>query len=223
MLPKGKISPSMMCAPLFHIPETVRVFEKENIDCLHIDVMDGCFVPNFALSTDDCAALRSITTIPFDYHFMVVSPEDKLDWFPIAKGDIVSVHPESTENADRAFRSVRRRGARAFAAISPETPVDALSPFVDEIDGVLVMTVRPGFAGQKLFPGSFEKIAAVRAYMDAHGREDATLEVDGCVSFENAVKMRQAGADLFVSGSSGVFRKDLPLEDAIRKFRAAVS
>ena len=221
MLP-GKISPSLMCADILKIKEYLAAFSAGGIEYLHIDIMDGVFVPNFALGTDFCAAIRRISDIPLDVHLMVDRPENKIRWFGVRPGDIVSVHAESTRRLREALRAVKEHGASAFAAINPGTSVEALAGVVRLLDGVLVMTVQPGFAGQKMAPGSIEKISEVRAWLNMNGREDALLEVDGNVSFENAVKMRAAGADIFVSGSSGVFAKTLPLAAAIEKFRAAI-
>ncbi len=221
MLP-GKISPSLMCADILKIKEYLAAFSAGGIEYLHIDIMDGVFVPNFALGTDFCAAIRRISDIPLDIHLMVDRPENKIQWFGVRPGDIVSVHAESTRCLGAALQAVKGLGASAFAAINPGTSVEALAGVVRLLDGVLVMTVQPGFAGQKMAPGSIEKISEVRAWLNMNGREDALLEVDGNVSFENAVKMRAAGADIFVSGSSGVFAKTLPLAAAIEKFRAAI-
>ena len=218
----AKISPSMMCADLLRTGEIIEEFNKQGIEYLHIDVMDGCFVPNYALSADYCKSIRRITDIPLDIHLMITDPEEKIGWFSPLPGEIVSVHLESTKDANKAFRLIRSYGALAYAAINPETPPEVLLPYLDIIDGVLVMCVRPGFAGQQMAPGSFEKITAVRRLLDHAGRQDAGVEVDGNVSFENAAKMRRAGADLFVSGTSGVFSKNMELRDSIPKFREAI-
>ena len=214
---KNKLSPSMMCADPARLKETLAAFEAGGIEYLHIDIMDGHFVPNFALSGDYCKALKRLTNIPLDIHLMVEAPEDKLDWFEIGAGDIVSVHAESTARLRRALTAIRAKGALALAALRPATPVSALESVVDVLDGVLVMTVNPGFAGQKMVDTALDNIAAARAFLDAHGKTDAIVEVDGNVSFENAAKMRAAGANLFVSGSSGVFYGDL--SEGIAKMR----
>ncbi len=216
---KAKISPSMMCADICRIKETVEEFEKNNIEYLHIDIMDGHFVKNFTLGTDYCKALKEITSIPLDIHLMIEKPEEKLDWFPFGKSDIVSVHAESTPNIQKSLQIIRSREAKAFIAINPETDIDMIKNMIDDIDGVLVMTVNPGFAGQKMISSTLDKIKKVREYLDISGRNNISVEVDGNVSFENCVKMKEAGADIFVAGTSSVFTKDLSLSESIAKMQ----
>ena len=204
MLPP-RISPSMMCADIFRLEETLCVFEEKNIDLLHVDVMDGVFVPNYCLGTDYCARLRARTKLGLDIHLMVTRPEEKLGFFTFGRGDTVSVHYESTPTPEKALERIRETGAEAFLAIDPDTPAVAVEPFLPLLDGVLLMSVYPGFAGQPMAPGSLEKISAVRKLLDEKGCPSVRIEVDGCVSFANAPKMRRAGADTFVSGTSGVF------------------
>lgn len=199
------LSPSMMCADPTKLVETVRLFEECGIEYLHIDIMDGVFVKNFTLGTDYCRALRKITSIPLDIHLMITEPEWKIDWFEPRPGDFVSIHAESTCHLGRALAKVREYGAKAMAALNPATPLTALDYVLDDIEGVLIMTVNPGFAGQKLIPAMLKKITDTRAYLDSRGYKHVSIEVDGNVSFENAEKMSRAGADIFVCGSSSVF------------------
>ena len=221
MLP-SKITPSMMCADLAHLPETLSAFADAGIEYLHIDVMDGHFVNNLCLGTDFCRQLRRMTDIPLDLHLMITEPEKKLDWFDIQPGEFVAVHAEATAHLQRTLAAIRDRGARAMAALNPATPLSVLDYVTGDLDGVLIMTVNPGFAGQKLIPATLDKIADCRAYLDARGCESVTIEVDGNVSFENAEKMRARGADMFVAGTSSVFAKDGDLRDNIAKFREAI-
>ena len=218
----GMISPSMMCVDFTAIRETVAAFEKNGIEYLHIDIMDGVFVPNFTLGTDFCRRLKQITSIPLDIHLMIDEPERKLDWFPLGDGDIVSIHTESTKHLQKALAAVKATGAKAYAALCPATPLLALDYVTDILDGVLVMTVNPGFAGQKLIPATLDKITDTRRFLDAHGRADALIEVDGNVSFENAVKMCKAGADIYVAGTSSVFAKDMTLNEGIAKLKKCI-
>lgn len=217
-----KISPSMMCAGLDSTAETLRIFENEGIEYLHIDIMDGHFVPNFTLGTDYCREIKRLTNIPLDIHLMIEHPENALGWFPFGEGDIVDVHYESTPHIEKALSEIKKRGALAFVALNPGTPVNALDYLLDDIDGVNVMTVNPGFAGQKMVPAALKKIADVRKYLDERGLSQVEIECDGNVSFENAVKMREAGANIFVAGTSSIFNPALPLADGIKKFREAI-
>lgn len=218
----GKISPSMMCADITKLSEYLDTFEKEGIEFLHIDVMDGVFVPNIQLGVDYIKQLRTKTNIPLDIHLMITEPEKKLDWFDFQPGELVSVHYESTNNLPLALQKIKENGARPMVALSPNTPLTVLDGMFDLLDGVLIMTVHPGFAGQKLVAETLEKAEQLRKKMIALGRPDFIIEVDGNVSFENAVKMRAAGATLFVAGSSSVFCKDMSLSGSIQKLRESI-
>ncbi|MBR0122078.1 MAG: ribulose-phosphate 3-epimerase [Clostridia bacterium] len=219
---KNKICPSMMCADIFNLKNIVSVFEKTNIDYLHIDIMDGCFVPNYTLGTDYCRMLKEHTGIPLDIHLMINEPENKIDWFPIEEKDFVSVHCESTNHLQRALSRIKEKGAKAMVALNPATPLCAVENVLDDIDAVLIMTVNPGYAGQKLIPSTLKKIKSAREFLDSRGYKDIEIEVDGNVSFENAAKMKNAGANMFVVGSSGIFKKEFSLEEGIERFRMAV-
>ena len=202
---KKMISPSMMCADIAEIKSTLKTFETCGIEYLHIDIMDGVFVPNFTLGPDYCKSLKKMTNIPLDIHLMVEKPERLLDIFPVGAGDYVAVHVESTPHLQRALAMIKAKGAKAMVAINPATGISALDYVLPDLDGVLVMTVNPGFAGQKLVPQTLEKIKKVREYLDEKGYGHVDIEVDGNVSFENAKKMSAAGANIFVAGTSSVF------------------
>ena len=215
MLP-GKISPSMMCADILRTESILKEFENNAVPYLHIDIMDGMFVPNYALGADYCKALKKATRIPLDIHLMVEKPEDKLEWFPFGAGDIVSVHAESTAHLQKALSAVRFRGGRPFVALCPATPLCVLEEVLDDIDGVLVMTVNPGFAGQKMVPGAPDKLRRVREFLDARGYAHVSIEADGNVSFQNAPLMRQNGADIFVAGTSSVFHPSVTVAEGLK-------
>ncbi len=214
----GKISPSLMCVDFMKIKETLDVFEKENIEYLHIDIMDGIFVPNYTLGTDYCKAIRANSKIPLDIHMMVEKPEEKMDFFDIRENDIVSVHVETTVHLQRTLTKIKEKGAKAYVALNPATPICFLENIIQDIDGVLVMTVNPGFAGQKLIPQTLKKITAVKKMFESE-EKNCEIEVDGNVSFENAKKMRAAGADIFVAGTSSVFAKGISLNEGISRLR----
>lgn len=214
-----QLSPSMMCADLTDLKNTLAVFEKAGIEYLHVDVMDGHFVPNITLGTDFCRMLKENCGIPLDIHLMIEKPEEKLSWFSFGEGDIVSVHAESTVHLQKALSLIRERGAKPFAALNPATGVNALDYVFNDIDGVVIMAVNPGFAGQQMIPSTLGKIADVRDYLYVRGRRDAHVEVDGNVSFQNAARMKNVGADIFVAGTSSVFAKEMLLSDGIAKMR----
>ena len=213
----------MMCADPFALGATLKTFEECGIEYLHIDIMDGAFVPNFTLGTDYCKILKANTKIPLDIHLMVNAPEEKLEWFCFGEDDYVSVHYESSDKIADALRYIKSRGARAMLAINPSTPIGVTYDLLDLLDGVLVMTVNPGFAGQKMIPETLDKIRELRDYLDANGYGAIEIEVDGNVSFENAIRMHGAGANIFVGGTSSVFSKQGDMKDNIDKMRASLS
>lgn len=210
------ISPSMMCANPLKLADILDVFEKKSVEYLHIDIMDGVFVPNYTLGPDYCKALREGCSIPLDIHLMVEKPEDKLSFFEFKKGDIVSVHAESTNHLQRVICKIKETGARAFVAINPATPLCMIEEVLCDVDGILVMTVNPGFAGQKMIPQTLDKIKRLRKLTDKD------IEVDGNVSYENALLMKKAGANIFVLGTASIFSKNNSLEDGIDKIRKVI-
>ena len=222
IVPKKKIAPSIMCVDFFNLDRTIEEFEKNGVDLIHADIMDGAFVPNFTLGTDFIRALKKRTSLPIDLHLMITEPERKLDLFDFGENDMISVHCESTAHLHKVVAAIKERGAKAFAAINPATPTGALEAVAEDIDGVLIMTVNPGFAGQKLIPSTLKKIEKTRRFLDSEGFFEKEIEVDGNVSFENAEIMARAGANIFVAGTSSLFRKDLSFEDSIRKMREAI-
>jgi len=218
----AKISVSMMCADIGKLPETLETFRSCGVDYLHIDVTDGIFAPNFTLGTDYARRLRELSAIPLDIHLMVERPEDKSDWFGPRPGEYVSVHYESTPHVHRALRRISEAGARPMIALNPATHYRVVEHLLDDIDAVLVMAVNPGFAGQKLIDATLKKISDLRGWLDAAGYGRVGIEVDGNVSFTNAKKMREAGADIFVAGSSSVFDPEYSLSDAIGVLRRSI-
>ena len=218
----AELSPSMMCVDFAKMQETVEIFAREGVEYLHVDIMDGEFVPNFTLGVDFCQKLRQMSDIPLDIHLMITKPENKLEWFTPQPGEYVSIHWESTVHLQRALAKIRSFGAKTMVALNPATPITVLREVLDDLDAVLIMTVNPGYAGQKLIPATLDKIRRTRAFLDEMGYPYVKIQVDGNVSFENAKKMRQAGADIFVAGSSSVFYKEDTLENNIQALREAV-
>lgn len=200
------ISASMMCADLVNLKETLRIFEEEKVDYLHIDVMDGAFVPNFGLGVDYIRGLRELTQIPLDIHLMVRDPEYKLQWIGIQERDIVSIHYESTFQVQRALDWLEPFGCKKFLAINPATPIYSIEEVLDYIDGVNLLMVNPGFAGQKIVESTLKKAVKLHHFLMEHNKEDLIFEVDGNVTIEHAKVLRQTGAHLFVAGTSSVFK-----------------
>lgn len=219
----SKISPSMMCADFLHLEKQLVEMQAQGIEYLHVDIMDGVFVPNYTLGVDFCRMLHEASPIPLDMHLMIAEPEAKLKWFPIREGDYVAVHYEAGYHIARSLQTIRDLGGKPMLALNPGTPTEVLRYLTDDLDGVLVMAVNPGFAGQKYIPATTEKIRDVRRLLNNAGRVNADIEVDGNVSISNARVMRAAGANIFVAGTSSVFQGDGRLGVHIEELRDAVT
>lgn len=215
-----RVSASVMCADLLSLGDSLRELEAGACDYLHCDVMDGHFVPNFMMFPDMINRIREVSPIPLDVHLMTDKPELAIASLKLRRGDIVSVHAEAVTHLQRLLQRIKETGATAAVALNPATPLSALDYVLDDIGMVLVMSVNPGFAGQKLVPQVIEKIRDTREYLDRHGKYDVMIEVDGNCNYENSVKMVAAGADILVSGSSGVFKKDTTVKDALMLFKS---
>ena len=210
----------MMCSDLIDLKETLKVFEDEGVEYLHIDMMDGTFVPNFGLGVDYIRGLRKLTNIPLDLHLMIKDPEYKFQWIGIKETDIVSIHYESTFQVQRALDYLKPYGCKRFLAINPATPVYVLEEVLDYIDGINLLMVNPGHAGQKMVPSTVKKAHRVVDFLRSEGRGDIAIEVDGNITPENGQKLKEIGAGIFVCGSSSIFKGDVrDYQNNIRQFR----
>lgn len=221
----GILSPSLMCADMLNIESEVKKLDKLGVEYVHLDFMDNKFVPNITLDTTLIRLVKSVlVNMKRDIHIMAYEPESFFDKMEIGSGDIVSIHIEAfseTSELHSALSNIKSRGAKPFLAISPDTPLESLNAFLDEIDGILVMTVYPGFAGQPIVEGSFDRIKAVRKLIASSGK-DLILEVDGHVSWDLCSKMRECGGDMFVAGSSSVYSKGMALDVAVTKMKELI-
>ena len=213
------IAPSILAADFAKLGEEARAVEAAGADWLHVDVMDGHFVPNITLGPDIVKALRPHVSIPFDVHLMIAPVDPFLEAFREAGADIISVHPEAGPHLNRTLKRIRELGAKAGVVFNPSTPPEVIAHIMDQIDLVLVMSVNPGFGGQKFLDNQLKKIERLRAMIDATGR-DIVLEVDGGVTAENIGAIAAAGADTFVAGSAIFHAKDYRAE--IAAMRAAI-
>lgn len=218
----AKLSSSMMCANFRNLEKDVRILEEIGVEYLHMDIMDGHFVPNFTMGPDMLNSIRDMSKLPFDIHLMVEKPENFIDIFNLQEGDLVSVHQESTVHLQRVLQKISDKGARPAVAINPATPLIMIKHVLTDIDMVLIMTVNPGFAGQKLVPSTLEKIREIYDLREKYNLKFA-IEADGNISFENARKMRLAGTDIFVVGSSSLFNGKSTIKEASIKLREAIN
>ena len=208
-----------MCADLLNLEEAIKKLENAGIEYLHIDIMDGDFVPNITLGFDLINSIKKVTNIPLDIHMMVYDPSKFIERMNLDENDIVCVHYESDIHIHRTLELIKNKGCKTGLAINPGTPVESVKNLMDYVDMLLVMTVSPGFAGQKIFKGADKKVIEARNLLTEWGYEDTLIEVDGNISLENGKRMYDSGADIFVLGTSSLFLKDKPLEQAAKDFK----
>ena len=213
-----RIAPSILSADFARLRDEVQAVEAGGADLLHVDVMDGRFVPNLSIGVPVVEALARVSRLPLDVHLMIVEPERHIDAFAQAGASLIAVHVEASARLDRTLAAVRRLGVQAGAALNPATPAETLAPVADLLDFVLVMSVNPGFSGQRFIPRSPAKIQAVRVVLERAGSR-AGIAVDGGIQPGNAAQVVGAGADVLVAASA-IFGADDPAA-ATRGLRAA--
>ena len=214
-----KISPSILSADFMNFERDIRMLERGGTDFIHVDVMDGHFVPNLTLGVPFVSQLKKITDIPLDVHLMISNPLEQLDWYLKAGADWVSVHMEALhgEGEVREFiQRTREAGVHPALTLKPDYPVEELEPYIAEVDMVLVMTVQPGFGGQKFIEHTVDKVRELRELITVTGSE-ALIEVDGGVNLETGARLVEAGANALVAGNA-VFSAPDPAE-AIRALK----
>jgi ribulose-phosphate 3-epimerase len=196
-----KIAPSILSADFSRLGEEIRALEAAGADYIHVDVMDGHFVPNITIGPLIVEAARRITSLPLDVHLMIENPDRYIPDFAAAGADIIVVHAEAVNHLHRTVQMISSLGKRAGVSLNPATPLNVLDYVLDNLDMVLLMTVNPGFGGQSFIDACLPKIHALRAMLDRRGSE-AELEVDGGVKIDNIARISHAGADVFVAGSA---------------------
>jgi ribulose-phosphate 3-epimerase len=216
-----KLAPSILNADFVRLAEAVKAVERAGADWVHVDVMDGHFVPNLTFGPKMVADLHRATGLPLDVHLMIERPDDWVDRYVDAGAAYVVVHVEAARDVRGTLARIRQRGAKAGLTLNPETAVEEVLPYLGELDLLLVMSVRPGFGGQKFIEGALDKLRVVRKALDERGL-GAELEVDGGVKLDNAKRVVDAGATVVVAGSA-IFEAPEGVAAAIAKFREVLA
>jgi len=198
---KKQIAPSILSADFSRLGEEIRAVEKAGADLIHVDVMDGRYVPNITIGPGVVSSLRKTTSLPFDVHLMIEEPDRYIDAFVEAGSDIVTVHAEAVIHLHRTVHYIKGKGIKAGVSLNPSTPLACIEEILPDIDVLLIMTVNPGFGGQKFITGMLPKIRRAKELARSRGLEPA-IEVDGGVTAENIGSLAEAGADIFVAGAA---------------------
>lgn len=213
-----KIAPSILSADFSCLAEEIAKIDKAGADFVHIDVMDGHFVPNLTFGAPVVAAIRKVTTLPFDVHLMVANPQDFIDPFAKAGADILTVHAETAPHLHRLLQNIKEKGKKAGVSLNPSTPLAIIEEVLADVDMVLIMSVNPGFGGQQFIPGAVNKIARLKTML-AERNLTVDIEVDGGINAATARQVVAAGANILVAGSAVYGAPDIA--QAIKAIRGA--
>jgi ribulose-phosphate 3-epimerase len=214
-----QIAPSILSADFARLGDAVATVERGGADLIHVDVMDGHFVPNITIGVPVVRSLKRVAKVPLDVHLMITDPDRYIDEFARAGAAMISVHAEVLPHLQRTLTAIRDLGVRAGVALNPSTPIVAIEEVACDVDFVLVMSVNPGFGGQRFLPRSIAKVAEVRRLLDRAGNTTAAIEIDGGIDQTTAPLVVEAGARILVAGSA-IFSAPSP-EQATRDLRAA--
>jgi ribulose-phosphate 3-epimerase len=214
-----KLSVSLMCCDLMNVARDVKNLEDGGVDWFHLDMMDAHLVPNLTFGPDFVNGLRKISDTPFDIHMMIEDPEFIINSINLFSKDYVTLHVELQKDIlYKNMALLKTKGVHFGLALNPETPVGAIEPYVDDIDLVLLMLVRPGFAGGKMIEGIMDKVKQMKTYLAHMGKDNVLISTDGNITLERAKFMATQGADVFVGGTSAVFRKGMDIKKTVPDF-----
>ena len=202
------LAPSILSADFSKLGEQIKEVEEAGADIIHLDIMDGRYVPNITFGMPVIESIRKITNLPFDAHLMIVEPEKYIKDFIKAGCNMISFHPDASIHVHRTIELIKSNGAKAGIVLNPATPVNVLDEIIYYIDYVLIMSVNPGFGGQKFIPQTLNKVFKLKKLMEKANREDILIEIDGGIKIDNIREVSLAGVNIFVSGS-GVFKGNI--------------
>jgi ribulose-phosphate 3-epimerase len=210
------LAPSILSADFSRLGEQIKEVEKYGADIIHLDVMDGRYVPNITFGMPVIESIRKLTDLPFDAHLMIVEPEKYIPEFIKAGCNMISFHPDATIHTHRTIEMIKKEGVKAGIVLNPATPVNVLDEIIYYIDYVLIMSVNPGFGGQKFIPQTLNKVKKLKKLMAETGKTDILIEMDGGIKADNIGEISKAGVNIFVSGS-GVFKGNI--KENMKKLR----
>lgn len=213
-----KIAPSILSADFSNLVSDVRIIEEAGADMIHIDVMDGHFVPNITIGAPVVKSLRKVTDLTFDVHLMIENPEQYVKDFAAAGADIITVHAEASKHIHRLLQMIRNEGVKAGLALNPATPINVMEHILDDLDMILIMSVNPGFGGQKFIPSIYNKISSLKEYLQSMDKK-IPIQVDGGIGLDNIRQVYERGAEIIVAGSA-IFNSD-NVKEIIRLMKKA--
>jgi ribulose-phosphate 3-epimerase len=219
---KGMLSVSIMCCDLLNLQAEIMELERQNIELLHVDIMDSSFVPNLTFGIDTVNRIKGITSIPLDIHLLVEKPSRIIQSLNFGAEDLVTIHAECSERIMENVAYVKQKGARFGLALNPDTTVEEIEKYLPYLDVLNIMLIVPGFAGSTMIHGIMEKVKSTRSFLDEHGYRDIEIEVDGSVSEIRARTLKEYGANIFVGGTAGIFKKGEPISRTIPEFRKSI-
>ncbi|UTW64959.1 ribulose-phosphate 3-epimerase [bacterium SCSIO 12643] len=221
MANQKKIAPSLLSADFSRLQEDITLVEEGGADVLHVDVMDGHFVPNITFGPFIVKAIKKCASIPLDVHLMIENPERYIEDFAKAGSDYITVHVEACTHIHRVLQQIKATGAKVGVSLNPGTPLSSIEEVLGDVDLILIMSVNPGFGGQSFIQGALDKIRRLRQMLSERGLDHVEIEIDGGVKLDNIAEVAEAGVDIFVSGS-GIYKAEDP-KDMIAQMKKVIA
>ncbi|MCB0653019.1 MAG: ribulose-phosphate 3-epimerase [Saprospiraceae bacterium] len=221
MSKQKKLAPSILSADYVNLERDITMIQKAGADLLHLDVMDGHFVPNLTIGPPIIKAIKRIATVPCDVHLMITNPGDYVDAYCDAGADYLTVHVEAATHLHRIIQHIKSRGVKAGISLNPHTPLSSIEEVLGDLDLILIMSVNPGFGGQSFIPNTLDKVRRLNKILEKRGLQHIEIEIDGGAHYDNMAEILEAGADIIVSGSA-VFNAENPTE-MVHKMKALLA